>query len=88
MKPCFSTLGCPGWSVGDVLLHLAQTNEMAVASVAHRLPQFIDAAASDLPGTGTGTGTGNVDDWAGALVDAQRTTGTDARDRWQRSAAA
>ena len=24
---------CPGWSVADVLLHLAQSNEMAVASV-------------------------------------------------------
>lgn len=73
---------CPGWSVADVLLHLAQTNEMAVASVAGRLDEWMVEQASQLqPG-------GGVDDWAGALVDLQRTLPATSRRRWQASAAA
>jgi uncharacterized protein (TIGR03084 family) len=71
---------CDGWTVADVLLHLAQTNEMAVASVEGRLPEFVAEVAADLPTTGS------VDDWAGALVAAQRGDATEARDRWLASA--
>ncbi len=71
---------CDGWTVADVLLHLAQTNEMAVASVQGRLGPFVDAVAADLPRAGT------VDDWAGALVEAQRTNALEQRDRWSASA--
>lgn len=71
---------CDGWTVADVLLHLAQTNEMAVASVEGRLAQHVDAVASSLPQTGS------IDDWAGALVDLERTTPAAARDRWLTSA--
>ena len=72
---------CGGWSVGDVLLHLAQTNEMAVASVEGRLESFIVDVASNIPPVG------GIDQWAGALVDLQRTDDRASRDRWVRSAA-
>lgn len=71
---------CAGWSVADVLLHLAQTNEMAVASVEGRLGDFVDEVAASLPRTGS------IDDWAGALVDLERTSPEAARDRWSASA--
>ena len=72
---------CPGWSVADVLLHLAQTNEMAIASVEGRVEEMMAAAAQGMsPG-------GDIDDWAGQLVDIERTSPTDARDRWLASAA-
>ncbi len=73
---------CPGWTVADVLLHLAQTNEMAVASVAGQLGSFVREAADGLAPVGS------VDDWAGALVDLQRGAPTDDRDRWAASAQA
>jgi uncharacterized protein (TIGR03084 family) len=38
---------CDGWSVGDVVLHLAQTNELAVASVQGRFPELARAFARD-----------------------------------------
>jgi uncharacterized protein (TIGR03084 family) len=73
---------CPGWTVADVLLHLAQTNEMAVASAEDRLPAHVDAVAASLPRTGS------IDDWAGALVDLERGDPIAARDRWRASAVA
>ena len=72
---------CSGWTITDVLLHLAQTNELAVASVAQR---FADAVGS-APPVGE---VSSVDEWADAVVDAER--GTDpvvVRDRWAASAA-
>ena len=73
---------CPGWTVADVLLHLAQTDEMAVASVEDRFTELGAEVAGDLPPTDT------VDDLAGAMVDAQRSTPGQARDRWLAAAAA
>lgn len=73
---------CEGWTVADVLLHLAQTNEMAVASVQGRLPDHIDAVAAAIPSAG------DIDTWAGALVDAERGAPGAARDRYLASAAA
>ena len=73
---------CIGWTVADVLLHLAQTNEMAVASVEGRLGAFMEDAATGLQPVGS------VDEWAGALVDLQRGTATESRDRWIESAKA
>ncbi len=73
---------CPGWSAADVLLHLAQTNEMAVASVNGRLSEFVaSVTASIAPGD-------DVDGLAGALVDAKRSTPGVARDRYLTSARA
>jgi uncharacterized protein (TIGR03084 family) len=57
---------CVGWSVNDVLLHLAQSDEMAVASLTGR----ISAAAPDSTG-GFGGGT-SVDESVAAMVDRER----------------
>lgn len=73
---------CPGWSAADVLLHLAQTNEMAIASVHGRLHDYVASVADSVPPGG------DVDDWAGALVDAERSTPGAARERYLVSAAA
>jgi uncharacterized protein (TIGR03084 family) len=37
---------CAGWDVSDVVLHLAQTDEMAIASLEDRLSQFIATRAA------------------------------------------
>lgn len=71
---------CDGWTVADVLLHLAQTNEMATASAQGRLREYFEATASGVPSGGS------IDDMAGALVDAERGTPTASRDRYQHSA--
>lgn len=71
---------CDGWTVADVLLHLARTNEMAAASARGELPAFVQDTGAPLPEGGT------VDDWAGIMVEAQRTTPEAARDRWAASA--
>jgi uncharacterized protein (TIGR03084 family) len=73
---------CPGWTVADVLLHLAQTNEAAVASVGGSLADeggagFWAAARTD---------TTTVDDLAGAMVEAERADPSQVRDRWVASA--
>jgi uncharacterized protein (TIGR03084 family) len=34
---------CAGWSVGDVVLHLIQTNEMAIASAEGRFQELLDS---------------------------------------------
>ena len=73
---------CDGWTVADVLLHLAQTNEMAVASVEGRFAAFIDDAAAGLDAVGS------VDDWAGALVAKERGAPSESLSRWERSAQA
>jgi uncharacterized protein (TIGR03084 family) len=73
---------CPGWTVSDVVLHLAQTDEFAVASAEGRLAE---AAAS---WTGT-DGAPTVDDRAGALVAQQRGSPPPAvLERWRSGAAA
>ena len=73
---------CDGWTVSDVLLHLAQTNEMAVASVEGRLDRYVEEVASGL------SQAGSIDEWAGALVDLERGEPGAARDRWLISAEA
>jgi uncharacterized protein (TIGR03084 family) len=82
---------CEGWSVADVLLHLAQTNEMAIASVGGRL---IEAGAELSAAMESGVRLSNdggvvmdVDDWAEAAVQAERgPSATAVRDRWAESA--
>ena len=83
---------CEGWSVADVLLHLAQSNEMAVASVEGRMEDAIRGLGSTMgAGDGAELPTGgvvtDVDDWAGEAVAAERGLPVAAiRDRWWRSA--
>ena len=73
---------CAGWTAVDVLLHLAQTNEAAVASVEGRLGEF------RLGGTDPGAA-GDVDELADLAVAAERDRPpSEIRDRWLASAVA
>ena len=56
---------CPGWSVSDVVLHLAQTDEMAVASLEGRVAGFIAERVAGEPAS-------SVDDGAGLMVARER----------------
>jgi uncharacterized protein (TIGR03084 family) len=72
---------CEGWSVADVVLHLAQTNEMAIGSAQRR---FTEALAILTEGV---EAAGNVDDGADLMVRHERgLPHTELRDRWLRSA--
>ncbi len=71
---------CDGWSIADVLLHVAQTNEFAVASTRGELEESVESG----PQVGA---VGDVDQWAAEVVAAERTDDLDAiRDRWKASA--
>jgi uncharacterized protein (TIGR03084 family) len=74
---------CPGWDVADVVLHLAQTDELAVASLEGRF-------ADELEGQSTGLGQADsVDDGAALLVARDRGAGPQAvHDRWRAGVAA
>ena len=69
---------CDGWTVSDVVLHLAQTNEMAMASLQHRMDAYLDDMLRGLPATA------NVDDGAGAMVEKERgAPSADVYARWR-----
>lgn len=77
---------CEGWTVADVVRHLAQTNELAIASVQGRYAEAVEALAA---GSGTGS---SVEDGVAAMVARERDTesgraGAPVLARWQRSAA-
>src|SRR5204863_7595818 len=57
---------CEGWSVADVVLHLAQTNELAIASATGRFVQVLAELTSDAGPANT------VDDGAAVMVDRER----------------
>lgn len=77
------TSRCPGWTISDVVLHLAQTDELALASVEGRFDQHLEVLAGGLEGSGT------VDDGAGALVERERGAPADqVHRRWLAGAAA
>jgi uncharacterized protein (TIGR03084 family) len=59
--------GAGGWTVADVVLHLAQSDEGVVTSVS---------------GGGSLTGGGDVDDWAAAMVTAEHATPEVVFARW------
>jgi uncharacterized protein (TIGR03084 family) len=70
---------CDGWVVSDVVLHLAQTDEMAIGSLEGRYGEAVD----ELMAGSAVTTMGNVDDGAAAMVSAQRGVSPSAiRDRW------
>lgn len=72
---------CPGWTVADVVLHLAQTDEMAVASLDGRLAAALDAAAA------TGGAAADVDEAAAVMVESERGQPPAAvLDRWRSGA--
>src|SRR5579862_2106403 len=73
---------CQGWSISDVLLHLAQTNEAAAASARGDLGTTAGAWAALEGPVAT-----DFDDLAGRIVERQRgATGVDVRARWAKSA--
>jgi uncharacterized protein (TIGR03084 family) len=71
---------CAGWSVADVVLHLAQTNEMAVGSARGDLAAVMDRLVEGLPPAS------DVDDGADKMVAKERHTGAAAiHERWRQS---
>ncbi len=74
---------CEGWTVADVVLHLAQTDELALASTQGQFGDRLDALAGDLEQQG------NVDDGAAAIVARERGLPHAALlERWRTGAAA
>ena len=72
---------CEGWDVADVVLHLAQTNEMATASFTGRYTEVAAEMAAGLPPAR------DVDEGAAAMVARDRHAGPSAiNERWRRSA--
>jgi len=72
---------CDGWNIADVVLHLAQSDEMAVASLQGSLPGGGDASA-----TGWGGGS-SVDESVALMVERERgATPTDLLARWTSTA--
>src|SRR5882757_2192369 len=75
---------CPGWDVSDVVLHLAQTDELVPASIEHGF-----AAAAALIGGIPSTADGTVDDLVGLMVARQRgAPGPAVHTRWRTASAA
>lgn len=62
----YASSPCPGWNVGDVVLHLAQTNELAIASLHDAFERHLTGLARVIDEGG------NVDDGAGLLVERER----------------
>ena len=74
---------CEGWSAADVVLHLAQTNEMAIASATGGYREYFES----LPALRTPPK--DVDDAADLMVQAERGVPVaDLRARWDATAAA
>jgi uncharacterized protein (TIGR03084 family) len=74
---------CESWTVADVVLHLAQTDRLALASAQGRFAEGLDVLARGLDRQGT------VDDGAAAMVDRERgLPGGVLHARWRDGAAA
>ena len=74
---------CEGWSVADVVLHLAQTDELATASAEDRFAEGLDVLAGGLTPERT------VDGGAAAMVTRERGLPAAALlERWRAGAAA
>ncbi len=73
---------CEGWTVADVVLHLAQTNEMAIGSAAGRFAEALgELTAGMTPAT-------SVDDGAAQMVARDRGQPiATVRERWEAGAA-
>ena len=70
---------CEGWDVADVVLHLVQTNEMAIGSAEDRLDEVMTELL-----TGAPTSAGTIDEGAAAMVDLGRgDPGPVLLDRWR-----
>jgi len=77
------TSRCEGWTVADVVLHLAQSDELAIASITGEVPENSGGMSLGIDVNVTST-----DEWAEASVAQQRGTPWPViRERWERSAA-
>ncbi|MGD0380678.1 MAG: maleylpyruvate isomerase family mycothiol-dependent enzyme [Acidimicrobiales bacterium] len=73
---------CVGWNVADVVLHLAQTDEMAIASATGRYPQHMAEVAGQIRPVDS------VDAGAALMVERERGIATtELRSRWSTGAA-
>jgi uncharacterized protein (TIGR03084 family) len=73
---------CAGWDVADVVLHLAQTDDMAIASATGRFPQHLDGIARRVGPAHS------IDAGAALMVESERgLPTTELRSRWSASAA-
>ena len=71
---------CAGWSIADVVLHMAQTNEMATASARGELPAWMARAYEGLRAAT------DIDDGAALMVEKERGAPPAELDaRWQAS---
>ena len=72
---------CEGWTIADVVLHLAQTNEMATGSASGRFAEVLERLTGGLPPSSS------IDDGAAAMVDRDRGgPPAEVLERWERSA--
>jgi uncharacterized protein (TIGR03084 family) len=72
---------CEGWTVADVVVHLTQSDDGAVASVEGRLPEDGLGLAREGPA--------NVDEWAEQMVERERgTPPAEVLERWRTTTAA
>jgi uncharacterized protein (TIGR03084 family) len=77
---------CEGWDVADVVLHMAQTDELAVASVDDRLAEVAVAVGFGPRSDGGAVGA-TVDDAAAQAVEHQRgAPGAEVAARWRHAA--
>jgi len=82
---------CPGWTVADVVLHLAQTDEFGTASAQHRTREFSAAAVSQAVAGGEPRASSGsaVDDFAGIMVERERDVPpSEVLARWRQAASA
>jgi uncharacterized protein (TIGR03084 family) len=81
--------GADGWSIADVVLHLALSDEGVVASAGGESPREGWPLSEGSPlreGAGSlGEGAGTVDEWAARMVDAERTTPAQAFTRFRQA---
>jgi uncharacterized protein (TIGR03084 family) len=75
---------CPGWTVADVVLHLAQTDELVVASARDELSSAVERMTGSAEVAGE-----TVDDLVDRMVDHERgASGPEVHDRWRAASAA
>jgi uncharacterized protein (TIGR03084 family) len=77
---------CEGWDVSDVVIHLAQTNEMAIGSAQGRYAEVLAGMAEGLQTEGT-QGPGSVDQGVALMVARERgVTTAELLARWSQTA--
>jgi uncharacterized protein (TIGR03084 family) len=73
---------CEGWSIADVVLHLAQTDAMALASARGSFAEYLSEVGRSIGGSGS------IDEGADRMVEQERgAPGSAVLARWQAGAA-